>query len=160
MSKTKLILIVAIVAAIASYSLFDLGRFLTLEYAQSQISTIQNFRDENFALTALSYFFLYVAVTALSIPGALIVTLIGGAIFGLLWGTLIVSFASSIGATLAFLVSRTLLRDWVQSRFGDYLAPINIQFLCNNHWHGGFNILSDFWIRRHDGRREGSARGW
>lgn len=125
MSKTKIILFAIIAIAIASYFIFDLGRFLTLEYAQSQISTIQNFKDENFALAAFSYFVLYIAITALSIPGALIVTLIGGAIFGLLWGTLIVSFASSIGATLAFLVSRTLLRDWVESRFGDYLAPIN-----------------------------------
>ena len=125
MSKTKIFIFAVIASAIASYFIFDLGRFLTLEYAQSQISTIQDFRDENFVLTAFSYFLLYVAVTALSIPGALIVTLIGGAIFGLLWGTLIVSFASSIGATLAFLVSRTLLRDWVESRFGDYLAPIN-----------------------------------
>lgn len=125
MSKTKIILFAIIAIAIASYFIFDLGRFLTLEYAQSQISTIQDFKDENFALAAFSYFVLYIAITALSIPGALIVTLIGGAIFGLLWGTLIVSFASSIGATLAFLVSRTLLRDWVESRFGDYLAPIN-----------------------------------
>ena len=68
---------------------------------------------KTFALTALLYFSAYVLVTALSIPGALIVTLLGGAIFGLVWGTLIVSFASSIGATLAFLASRTLLRDWV-----------------------------------------------
>ncbi len=125
MGKTKTFIVAVIASAIVSYFIFDLGRFLTLEYAQSQISTIQDFRDENFVLTVFSYFLLYVAVTALSIPGALIVTLIGGAIFGLLWGTLIVSFASSIGATLAFLVSRTLLRDWVESRFGDYLAPIN-----------------------------------
>lgn len=125
MSKTRAFILILIAAALTSYFVFDLGQFLTLEYAQSQISTIQEFRDENFSLTALAYFLLYVSVTALSIPGALIVTLIGGAIFGLLWGTLIVSFASSIGATLAFLVSRTLLRDWVESRFGDYLAPIN-----------------------------------
>lgn len=110
MSKTRAFILILIAAALTSYFVFDLGQFLTLEYAQSQISTIQEFRDENFSLTALAYFLLYVSVTALSIPGALIVTLIGGAIFGLLWGTLIVSFASSIGATLAFLVSRTLLR--------------------------------------------------
>lgn len=114
-----------ILAAIASYFLFDLGRFLSLQYAQSQLDQLQAFRDENFALTVAIYFTFYVLVAALSIPGALIVTLLGGAIFGTLWGTIIVSFASSIGATVAFLVSRTLLRDWVQSRFGDYLSPIN-----------------------------------
>lgn len=125
MNKLKIFMVVLIVAAIASYFLFDLGRFFTLEYAQSQIGSLQAFRDDNFALTVVSYFFFYVLIAALSIPGAVIITLLGGAIFGVLWGTLIVSFASSIGATLAFLVSRTLLRDWVQSRFGDYLAPIN-----------------------------------
>ena len=125
MNKTKLLIVTIIVAAVASYFVFDLGQYLTLTYAQSQLTAIQQFRDQNFALTALIYFSAYVAITALSIPGAVIITLLGGAIFGVLWGTVIVSFASSIGATLAFLVSRTLLRDWVQSRFGDYLAPIN-----------------------------------
>ena len=125
MNKTKILLVIIIIAVIASYVFFDLGRFLTLSFIQSQLSEIQQFRDENFGLTALLYFTAYIAITALSIPGAVIVTLLGGAIFGVLWGTLIVSFASSIGATLAFLVSRLLLRDWVQSKFGHYLGPIN-----------------------------------
>ena len=125
MNKTKILLVIIIIAVVASYVFFDLGRFLTLSFIQSQLSEIQQFRDENFGLTALLYFTAYIAITALSIPGAVIVTLLGGAIFGVLWGTLIVSFASSIGATLAFLVSRLLLRDWVQSKFGHYLAPIN-----------------------------------
>ena len=125
MNKTKVLIVIAIIAALGSFYVFDLGRFITLEFAQSQITTLQEFRDENFFLTAVVYFVGYVAVAALSLPGALIVTLLGGAIFGLLWGLLLVSFASSIGATCSFLVSRLLLRDWVQSRFGDYLAPIN-----------------------------------
>lgn len=125
MNKTKLLLAGLLVAAIAAYFIFDLGRFLTLDFIQSQLGAIQQFRDSNFALTALLYFSVYVAIAALSIPGAAIITLLGGAIFGVLWGTVIVSFASSIGATLAFLVSRFLLRDWVQSKFGEYLAPIN-----------------------------------
>ena len=111
--------------AISLYFVLDLGQFLTLDYAQSRLAEIQNFRDQNFALTAFIYFAVYVTLAALSIPGAVIVTLLGGAIFGLLWGTILVSFASSIGATLAFLVARLLLKDWVQSRFGEYLAPIN-----------------------------------
>ena len=125
MNKTKILLFIIIIFVLASYFFFDLGRFLTLSFIQSQLSEIQQFRAENFGLTALLYFTAYIVITALSIPGAVIVTLLGGAIFGVLWGTLIVSFASSIGATLAFLVSRLLLRDWVQSKFGHYLGPIN-----------------------------------
>lgn len=125
MNKTKVLIVIAIIAALGSFYMFDLGRFITLEFAQSQITTLQEFRDEDFLLTAAIYFIGYVAVAALSLPGALILTLLGGAIFGLPWGLLLVSFASSIGATCSFLVSRLLLRDWVQSRFGDYLAPIN-----------------------------------
>ena len=125
MNKTKILLVIIIIFVLASYFFFDLGRFLTLSFIQSQLSEIQQFRAENFGLTALLYFTAYIVITALSIPGAVIVTLLGGAIFGVLWGTLIVSFASSIGATLAFLVSRLLLRDWVQSKFGPYLGPIN-----------------------------------
>ena len=125
MSKTKILLVGLIAFAIATYFVLDLDQYLTLDFAQSQLAGIEEFKDENFALTAILYFAFYVAITALSIPGAVIITLLGGAIFGLGWGTLIVSFASSIGATLAFLVSRLLLRDWVQAKFSDYLAPIN-----------------------------------
>ena len=74
---------------------------------------------------ALRFFLIYVVVTGLSLPGAAVMTLIAGALFGVLWGTLIVSFASSIGATLAFLASRFVLRDWVQAKFGDKLKAIN-----------------------------------
>ena len=77
------------------------------------------------AQTALIYFAVYVAVTGLSLPGAALLTLAGGAIFGCWWGTLIVSFASSIGATLAFLAARFLFRDSVQRTFGDKLRAVN-----------------------------------
>ncbi|MEQ8955036.1 MAG: TVP38/TMEM64 family protein, partial [Gammaproteobacteria bacterium] len=125
MTKARIALICLIAAAITSYFLFDLDRFLTLEYVQSRLGVIQQFKEENFALTSLIYFLVYVAAAGLSIPGAILLTLLGGAIFGLLWGTILVSFASSIGATLAFLASRVILRDWVQQRFGDYLGPVN-----------------------------------
>ncbi|MDA0687643.1 MAG: FAD-dependent oxidoreductase [Proteobacteria bacterium] len=125
MNKARLLIVALLAAAILSYFLFDLGQYLTLQYMQSQIATFQEFRDENFVMAALVYFLVYVLISAASLPGAMIFTLLGGAIFGLLWGTLLVSFASSIGATFSFLISRTLLRDYVQSRFGDYLAPIN-----------------------------------
>jgi pyruvate/2-oxoglutarate dehydrogenase complex dihydrolipoamide dehydrogenase (E3) component/uncharacterized membrane protein YdjX (TVP38/TMEM64 family) len=124
-NKTKFIVVALIAIAILSYVTLDLGQYLTLEYAQSQLSSIQEYKDENFTQTAFIYFVGYVIATSLSIPGAIIITLLGGAIFGVFWGTLLVSFASSIGATMAFLVSRVLLRDWVERRFGDYLAPLN-----------------------------------
>lgn len=124
-NKTKFIVVALIVIAVISYVTLDLGQYLTLEYAQSQLSRIQDYKNENFVQTALLYFTGYVIATSLSIPGAIIITLLGGAIFGVFWGTLLVSFASSIGATLAFLVSRVLLRDWVQRKFGDYLLPLN-----------------------------------
>lgn len=125
MTRSRILLIGILALGIGLYLGFDLGRYLSLDFVQSRLDQIQGFKEDNFVLAALIYFLLYVAATALSIPGAFIITLVGGAIFGLLWGTLLVSFASSIGATLAFLVSRLLLRDWVQTRFGDYLAPVN-----------------------------------
>lgn len=125
MNKKRIALLALLIVLIGSYFLLGLDRFLTLDYAQSRLAELERFRDNNFVLSAVLYFIIYVTATALSIPGALIITLLGGAIFGLLWGTLLVSFASSIGATLAFLVSRSLLRDWVQQKFGNYLAPVN-----------------------------------
>lgn len=125
MTKSKLLLVLLVLIALGSYFTLDLGQYLSLQYAQSRLAEIQAYRDNHFVFSACLYFAVYVIATALSIPGAIIITLVGGAIFGLFWGTLLVSFASSIGATLAFLVSRLILRDWVEKRFGDYLAPIN-----------------------------------
>jgi pyruvate/2-oxoglutarate dehydrogenase complex dihydrolipoamide dehydrogenase (E3) component/uncharacterized membrane protein YdjX (TVP38/TMEM64 family) len=125
MNKTRLIVAVAIVAAVAAFFVFDLGRFLTLDYLKSQQAAIDaQFRAHPLA-TAAIYFAAYVAVTGLSLPGAAIMTLAGGAVFGLGWGLAIVSFASSIGATIAFLASRFLFREAVQAKFGDKLAAIN-----------------------------------
>ncbi|MBC52246.1 MAG: pyridine nucleotide-disulfide oxidoreductase [Gammaproteobacteria bacterium] len=125
MNKTRWVVVALLAIAIAAYISLDLGQYLTLTYAQSQLDTLRNVSDQNFTLTAGAYFVIYVVVTALSLPGAAIMTLLGGAIFGLGWGLLLVSFASSVGATLAFLVSRLLLRDWVQNRFGKSLKTIN-----------------------------------
>ncbi|MEZ5626736.1 MAG: FAD-dependent oxidoreductase [Rhodocyclaceae bacterium] len=125
MNKKKLGLAVLIAALVASYFVFDLGRFFSLDYFKSQQAAIEAYRTANPWATAGMFFAVYVAVTALSFPGAAVLTLAAGAIFGLLTGLVIVSFASSIGATLAFLASRFLLRDWVQQRFGDRLKAIN-----------------------------------
>ncbi|MEE8211776.1 MAG: TVP38/TMEM64 family protein, partial [Acidiferrobacterales bacterium] len=124
--KTRKILFVAVVAIlIIAFFAFDLGRFLSLEYFRAQQASIMAHYNANPWQVVLIYFVVYVAVTGLSLPGAALMTLVGGAIFGLLWGTVIISFASTIGATLAFLVSRFLLYDWVQSKFGERLTTIN-----------------------------------
>jgi pyruvate/2-oxoglutarate dehydrogenase complex dihydrolipoamide dehydrogenase (E3) component/uncharacterized membrane protein YdjX (TVP38/TMEM64 family) len=100
-------------------------RYLTLEQLKSSRAAVESWHAERPLATAAGFFALYVAVTGLSLPGATILTLIGGAVFGLLWGTVLVSFASSIGATAAFLASRFVLREWVQQRFGRRLAAVN-----------------------------------
>jgi pyruvate/2-oxoglutarate dehydrogenase complex dihydrolipoamide dehydrogenase (E3) component/uncharacterized membrane protein YdjX (TVP38/TMEM64 family) len=124
-NKGKVIVLIVIVALIAAFFVFDLRQYVTLEYFQSRRALIDAYFHEHPVQTGAIFFFVYVAVTGLSLPGAAILTLVAGAIFGLLWGTIIVSFASSMGATLAFLASRYLLRDWVQARFGDKLKPVN-----------------------------------
>ena len=123
--KSKIALLVVIAAAIGAFFYFDLGRFLSLEGFKTQQAALSAFVAANPWQSALAFFAAYVAVAALSLPGALIMTLAAGAIFGFGRGVAIVSFASAIGATLAFLSSRFLLRDWVQAKFGDRLKPIN-----------------------------------
>ena len=115
----------ALALAAAAFFGLGLGRYLSLEFIKSQQGALETWRAANPLMAALTFFAVYVAVTGLSLPGATILTLAAGAIFGLAWGTLITSFAASIGATLAFLSSRLVLRDWVQSRFGDRLTSIN-----------------------------------
>jgi len=120
----KLVIGVALVALIALL-ITQFGDQLTLENAKAQQAALAEFIEQNFVLAAVSYFFAYVAITAFSIPGAAVVTLLGAALFGFWTSLVLVSFASTLGATLAFLSSRFLLRDWVQSKFGDKLKAIN-----------------------------------
>ena len=117
MKKTKLIVLILVVVAIAAFFIFDLGKYFSLEYFKSQQAAIGAYYQANATKTGVIFFLIYIAVTALSLPGAAIMTLVAGAIFGLLWGVVIVSFASSIGATAAFLVARFLLRDSIQAKF-------------------------------------------
>jgi dihydrolipoamide dehydrogenase len=124
-SKSRLALVAVLTAVIVAFFAFDLYRYFTFEFFRSQQAAIDAFYRANPLQAAAAYFTVYVVVTGLSLPGAALLTLVGGAIFGLLWGTVIVSFASTIGATLAFLASRFLLRDWVQQKFGDKLKLIN-----------------------------------
>ena len=125
MKSRKLWLVAALLGLVIAYFSLDLGRFLSLDYFKSQQATVEAWRAAQPITAALVFFVAYVAVTGLSLPGAAVMTLVGGAVFGLLWGLLLVSFASSLGATLAFLASRFLLRDWVQQHFGDRLRAIN-----------------------------------
>ena len=125
MSKSKLILLIVLAAAIAAYFAFDIGQYLSLDYLKARQSELEAFTHANPVSASALFFAVYVTVTGLSIPGAAVLTLVAGAMFGLLWGTVIVSFASTIGASLAFLAARFLLRDSVQARFGERLATIN-----------------------------------
>jgi uncharacterized membrane protein YdjX (TVP38/TMEM64 family) len=121
----KIIILFVIAGGVWAFFQFNLGQYLTLEYIKGQQAQFQNFYQENTWLAIGAYMAVYIVSTALSLPGAALLTLLGGALFGLLVGTILVSFASTIGATLAFLVSRMLLRDWVQNKFGNFLKTIN-----------------------------------
>lgn len=125
MNRKRIVTFSVLALAIASYFIFDLGQYLSLEYVKSQQAALESYRQAHPLQTAAVMFVIYVLVTALSLPGATVMTLVVGAIFGLLWGTVLVSFASTLGATLAFLISRFLLREMVQNRFGDKLKAIN-----------------------------------
>lgn len=121
----RFLLALVVVAAIAAFFIFDLQRYLSLAELKTQRDGLAAYAQSHPALTIGAYFLLYVVVTALSLPGAAIMTIAGGAVFGLVTGTVVVSFASTIGATLAFLAARFLFRESVQKRFRDRLKRLN-----------------------------------
>lgn len=123
--KKQIIILTVVAALIAAVFAFDLQSYLSLEYIKSRQQDFNRFYAENTVLTIAVFFGIYVLTTALSIPGAAVLTLLAGALFGLLTGTILVSFASTLGATLAFLVSRFLLQETVQKKFGTKLEVIN-----------------------------------
>lgn len=125
MNKKKIFILLFIAIAIILFFVFDLGRYTSLDFFQSQKTAIIDYYRSNPLETGIIFFLIYVAITGMSLPGAAIMTLVGGAIFGLLWGTVIVSFASTIGATIAFLISRFLFRDFIQKRYSSRLKIIN-----------------------------------
>jgi pyruvate/2-oxoglutarate dehydrogenase complex dihydrolipoamide dehydrogenase (E3) component/uncharacterized membrane protein YdjX (TVP38/TMEM64 family) len=128
----------ALAAAIAVFFCLNLGHYLKLSTIKSSQAQLEAWRAAQPLGAALIFFAGYVVATALSLPGAVVLTLAGGAIFGLGWGTLLISFASSIGATLAFLASRWLLGDWVQARFGERMAALNAGIAKD----GGFYLFT------------------
>ncbi|MBX9645085.1 MAG: FAD-dependent oxidoreductase [Novosphingobium sp.] len=125
MQPKRLALLALFIATLTAWFALDLGQYLTLEALKAQQTAIDQFYRANPLLVLAAFFLIYVTLTALSVPGAAIMTLAAGAVFGVATGTVLVSFASSIGATLAFLGSRYLFRDAVQARFGAQLRGIN-----------------------------------
>lgn len=121
----KIVVVAVIAAVVAAFFAFDLGRYFTLAYLKDSQTRFQEMYAENQAAVIAAYMGIYIVVTSLSLPGAAVMTLAGGALFGFVAGTIIVSFASTIGATIACFVARFLLRDWVQGRFGDRVRRVN-----------------------------------
>ena len=125
MQIKKLLLATLIAIVLILLLLFDVHNYLTMEYLKYSKDKLDVYYQDNPLLVLGTYFVIYLASTAFSLPGAAVLSLSGGALFGLTAGTLVVSFASTIGATLAMLIARVLLRDWVKDRFASQMKTIN-----------------------------------
>lgn len=123
--KKKLVLVGVIAVVAIIFFIFDLGQYLTLEYIKTQQDQIGSFYAENRVATLVTFFIIYVLVTGASLPGAAVMSLAAGAIFGLLIGVILISFASTIGASIAFMISRYLFQDTVEAKFGGSLKSVN-----------------------------------
>ena len=121
----KIAIAFVIILFLIAFQVFDLGQYLTLSYIKESQAKFEALYAEHPAMVIVSYMILYILATSFSLPGAAILTLAGGALFGLLTGTVIVSFASTIGATIACFFSRFLLRDWIQGKFADRIQKVN-----------------------------------
>jgi uncharacterized membrane protein YdjX (TVP38/TMEM64 family) len=127
----KIAIVLAIGVAVAAFLYFDLSQFLSLQALKDNRDYLLSFTETHSAVAAVLFVLVYVGVTGLSLPGAVILTLAGGFLFGAVLGTLFVNLGATTGATLAFLVSRYLLRDWVERRFGKWLGPVQQGFAQN-----------------------------
>ncbi len=121
----RLAILLGVAVLFAAFKIFDLDRFFSLDYLKASRDSFSQIYSRHQFLAIAVYMMIYIVATAISLPGAAALTLIGGALFGFVYGTFIVSFASTIGATAACFVSRFILRQWVQQRFGDKLRAIN-----------------------------------
>lgn len=121
----RIIIVAAIIIAVILFKFLGLGQYLSLDYLKASQDKFTQIYASHRLLVIATYMGIYIVITALSLPGAAVMTLAGGAMFGFWVGVLVVSFASTIGATLASFVARFLLRDWVQNRFGEKLSRIN-----------------------------------
>jgi len=125
MNKKKIALVALFITAVTLFFVLDLGQYLNLAYIKSQQQVINDYYDLNPVKTGLIFFISYILITGVSLPGAGIMTLAGGAIFGVVWGTILVSFGSVFGATMAFLIARYLFHDYIQHKFSHRLKRIN-----------------------------------
>jgi uncharacterized membrane protein YdjX (TVP38/TMEM64 family) len=123
--KKKIVILVIVISLIVAFKVFNLGQYLTLSYLKESLDTFNDLYEKHRVLVIAGYFIIYVLTTSLSLPGASPLGIAGGALFGFWVATLVVSFASTIGATLACFVSRHLLRDWIQRKFSDRIAKVN-----------------------------------
>jgi uncharacterized membrane protein YdjX (TVP38/TMEM64 family) len=121
----RLLIVAAIIGLVIFFKVLGLGHYLTLDYLKASQDRFTQIYGEHRLAVIAAYMAIYIVVTGLSLPGAAVMTLAGGAMFGFRLGLVVVSFASTIGATLACFVARFLLRDWVQNRFGEKLSTIN-----------------------------------
>lgn len=127
----KIVVALVLACSIGAFFYFDLGRFLSLDALKENRDHLLAFTEANRGRAAALFVLCYVAVTALSLPGAAIMTLAGGFLFGSVFGTLFVNLGATTGATLAFLAARYLLRDWVEQKFGKWLEPLQQGFAKN-----------------------------
>lgn len=125
MNKKKFAVVLIIILIIISYKYFDLGSYLTLESLKSQREVLRQSYNDNMALFIIGFSLIYITSTAISLPGATILTLSSGAIFGPILGTIVASASSNIGAALAFLVARYLLRDSLEAKYKDQTSKFN-----------------------------------
>ena len=121
----RIVVLATVVGVIVVFKILGLGQYFTLSYVKASQEKFAALYVDHRLMVIAAYMMIYILVTSLSLPGAAVMTLAGGALFGLWIGTLVVSFASAIGATLACLISRFVLRDWVQRKFGDKLKTVN-----------------------------------
>jgi uncharacterized membrane protein YdjX (TVP38/TMEM64 family) len=135
-STGKIMIGVAIALAIGAFFFFDLGRLLSLTALKENRDHLLAFTEAHYAIAAGLFVLTYIVVTSLSLPGAAILTLAGGFLFGPVCATVFVNIGATTGATLAFLAARYLLRDWVEQKFGNTLGPIQAGFSKN-----AFNYL-------------------
>ena len=121
----KILIICAIIILISTFYYFGAGKYFSLDYIKASQERFALLYKEHKVMMTFAYMGMYITMSAMSLPGAAVMTLLGGALFGFVTGTIVVSFASTIGATLACLVARFLLRDWVQGKVGGKLKIIN-----------------------------------
>ena len=136
MNKKKLVIAASVVMLIAVFFVFDLGKYLTLESLKANRDALTTFYQKNRIVMAAAFITVYIIQTALSLPGAAVLSLAAGAVFGAVMGTLYVNIGATVGATLAFLVARYLFHDLIQNKFGSRLEKINKELEAQ-----GFNYL-------------------